>query len=236
MSSIYTCGRMHKSRKHKLFSQSARVRAVTDAVYKIMREELGEEECHRWCSRLNSELGCGTFGPSGRTVSESVAPVPRLWIPPKPKLTLALLDEFERTSNQTSQQAHHIHMGTDRAIFKLLTRGAVDNLRLTRDVNWLQACGELSASQIDDNVKQTQVLYRAAFDLLVYVHARAVELRFEDGSDAFLELHSSDQALVGRSTRGSGVVYCADGRGIFFRAIQAVRGAMLRHMAAVPST
>ena len=45
MSSIYTCGRMHKQRKLKLCSPGARAKAMADAVYKIMQEELSESAC-----------------------------------------------------------------------------------------------------------------------------------------------------------------------------------------------
>ena len=63
-SKLYTCGRMHKPRKHKLplHVQSARTNAVISAVTRLMKEELGEVACTRWCSRLNTELGCETFG------------------------------------------------------------------------------------------------------------------------------------------------------------------------------
>ena len=88
---------------------------------------------------------------------------------------------------------------------------------------WLQACGELSIGQLDDPVKLNQALSRVAFDLLVYLHARAEELRREDEIDAVLELHSSDQALVGRSTRGCGLVHCEAGRAILSRAATLVR-------------
>ena len=52
---------MHKQRKLKLCSPGARAKAMADAVYKIMQEELSESACERWCSRLNTELGPGCF-------------------------------------------------------------------------------------------------------------------------------------------------------------------------------
>ena len=62
---------------------------------------------------------------------------------------------------------------------------------------------------------------------LVYVHARAVELRHDDEMEAILELHSSDQTLVGRALRGCGVVVCEKGREAFARAVELVRDAMV---------
>jgi hypothetical protein len=80
-------------------------------------------------------------------------------------------------------------------------------LGVLKTFEWLQACGELSIGQLDDPVKLNQALSRVAFDLLVYLHARAEELRREDDFDAVLELHSSiiythpTKLSFGRSTR-----------------------------------
>ena len=87
-------------------------------------------------------------------------------------------------------------------------------------------CGaEVSAAQLDDSVKLNQALSRVAFDLLVYVYARAVELRPDEGA-AVLEMHSSDQTLIGRDTRGCGVVFCEAGRKVFASAVALVRGSL----------
>eukprot|EP00966_Prymnesium_polylepis_P021897 503309-Prymnesium_polylepis.1 len=60
---------------------------------KVMKEELGSSACDRWCVRLNTELGSRCFGPHGGAVeAEAAPPVPRVWVPSKPKLALALLD------------------------------------------------------------------------------------------------------------------------------------------------
>ena len=64
---------------------------------------------------------------------------------------------------------------------------------------------------------------RVAFELIVYVHARAVEMRKDDVGRVLLELHSSDQTLVGKGMRGCGVVLCESGRVYFGRAIAQVR-------------
>ena len=76
-------------------------------------------------------------------------------------------------------------------------------------------------------MKLTQTLSRVVFDLLVYVHARALELKQSDHEDAMMELHSSDQTLVGRATRGCGVVLCEKGRDIFAKAVALVHDGML---------
>eukprot|EP00966_Prymnesium_polylepis_P011133 256015-Prymnesium_polylepis.2 len=81
MSSICTCGRMHKQRKLKLCSPGARAKAMAGAVYKIMQEELSESACERWCSRLNAELGSGCFKSSDRpdeTVENRKSTVPHV--------------------------------------------------------------------------------------------------------------------------------------------------------------
>ena len=220
---IYTCGRMHKPRKQKLTQLTARAKVVVAAVYKAMQEELSSTACERWCSRLNAELGCGVFGPSGGTLEAQAAPVPRAWVPAKPKLTLALLDELVYAHEHIEGKSLKATIGLNGEISKVLARHAVERLRREKGFEWLKACSELSNDQLDDPVKLNQALSRVAFDLLVYLHARAEELRREDEIDAVLELHSSDQALVGRSTRGCGLVHCEAGRAILSRAATLVR-------------
>ena len=226
MSSIYTCGRMHKRRKLKLCSPGARVKAVADAVYKIMKEELSQTTCERWCSRLNAELGPGCFKSSDETEEARCTTVPRVWVPSKPKITLALLSEFKHASEAKTSQAKQTRVGSDSVISKVLARHAVDRLRQGKGFDWLQASDELTVAQLEDPVKLTHALSRAAFDLLVYVHARALELKRKEGANVMIELHSSDQTLVGKAMRGCGVVYCEKGRKIFARAAKLVREAM----------
>ena len=91
----------------------------------------------------------------------------------------------------------------------------------------MEASGELTADQMGNATRLNQVLSRVAFDLLVYVHARATEIQREDGADVVLTLHSSDETVVGRAMRGCGVVYCEAGRAIFARAIALVRNALI---------
>lgn len=226
MSDIYLCGRVHKSRKHKLCTPNSRAKAIADAVYKIMLEELSDSARRRWCSRLNTELGGAIFDVESLAVPP--VPVPRVWVPAKPKITLALLDEFVHASNTTMRELYQTcTVGSDSVISKLLTKHAVERLRDVKGTGWLEGCGELTASQLNDPMKLNHALSRVAFDLLVYVYARAMEFKRKDGADALLELHSSDQTLVGRAMRGCGVVFCEKGREIFTRALAFVTDSML---------
>ena len=209
---------MHKRHKHQLHSSSARANAVISTVYRLMQEELSQAACERWCTYLNKELGCATFGPS------DISSVPLMWVPAKPKLTRALLDEFGYGDLQASPTKKSI--GTERTISKLLTRNAIERLCRNKGIEWLKASGELALEQLNDATRLNQTLSRVAFDLLVYVHARAVELQRENEADIVLALHSSDQTVVGRAMRGSGVVFCEGGRKIFARAVSLVRDAL----------
>ena len=120
---MYTCGRMHKPRKQKLTQSTARAKAVVAAVYKAMQEELSSTACERWCSRLNAELGCGVFGPSGGTLEAKAAPVPRAWVPAKPKLTLALLDELVYAHEHSPEgKSLKTTIGSNGEISKVLAR------------------------------------------------------------------------------------------------------------------
>ena len=65
------------------------------AVYNIMREELSDSACERWCSRLNATLGPGTFMSSSKVeADQGCVEVPRVWVPAKPKITMAFLDKY----------------------------------------------------------------------------------------------------------------------------------------------
>ena len=227
MSSVYTCGRMHKPRKNKLHVPSGRA-SVVAAVARIMKEELSNVACDRWFSRLDAELGSGTFHTADAVEKVSgceAVPVPRAWMPAKPKLALALLDEFDRPqeshvvgANSKPKASVGIHRLT-----KMVARDAIKRLREEK-AEWLKSCGELTSEQQEDAPKMVQTLARVAFDLLVYVHARGVELQRADGVDAAVfVLHGSDQTLCGRAMRGCGIVYCDTGRVLFTRALEHVR-------------
>ena len=223
---LYTCGRVHKPHKLKLKPHSANANAVIDAVHKIMQEELSQAARERWCSRLDAELGKGTFGPT-QTFDVATVAVPRVWTPAKPKLALALLDEFLQDHADPQALPPKKSIGAGGPISKLLTRRAIERLRRNKSVDWMEASGELTADQLGNATRLNQVLSRVAFDLLVYVHARATEIQREDGADVVLTLHSSDETVVGRAMRGCGVVYCEAGRAIFARAIALVRNALI---------
>ena len=247
MSTVYTCGRMHKkARKPRLHAEStSRANAVINAVVKVMRHELSESACERWNSQLNAELGSGTFGghveedSSGDGDGEADvlglvhAPptVPKAWAPAKPKLSSALLDQLACATENPEVGSPRVSVGSTGAISKILARRAVERLREEKGPEWLEASGELSTAQLNDQVKLTQVLSRVAFELIVYVHARAAEMRKDDVGRVLLELHSSDQTLVGKGMRGCGVVLCESGRVYFGRAIAHVRGELASALA-----
>lgn len=221
--SLYTCGRIHK--RHL---PSSNVKTVVDAVYKLMQEELSRTACERWCSVLNAELGNRDFDPSGGTLDAEpeVVAVPRTWVPAKPKLVSALLDELVNDQDDPRTPPAKKSIGTGGPISKLLARHAIERLCRNKGVEWLEASGELTSDQLNNASRLNQTLSRVAFDLLVYVHARAVELQREAGADVVLALHSSSETIVGRAMRGCGVVYCVEGRKIFTRAVSMVRDAL----------
>eukprot|EP00966_Prymnesium_polylepis_P283611 6552422-Prymnesium_polylepis.3 len=180
---------------------SSNVKTVVNAVYKLMQEELSRSACEQWCSILNAELGNGGFGPSCGTLDAEpeVVAVPRTWVPAKPKLVLALLDELVNDHADPLTPPAKKSIGTGGSISKLLARHAIERLRCNKGVEWLEASGELTSDQLNNVARLNQTLSRVAFDLLVYVHARAVELQREDGASVVLALHSSSETIVGRA-------------------------------------
>ena len=226
MNTIYISGRNQKQRKRNTNTPvSARAKSVIDAVTKTMREELSEAAWTRWCSRVNSYIGSNAFDPSGNEADagDIVAPVPQVWCPSKPKLALALLNELDRSDmseSATNSPTMSPCVGTERHITKVLARRIIESMREDKGLEWLEACGELTDAQLKDPAKLSQTLGRVAFDVFVFMHARAIEIQREQGADdAVIALHSSDQTLTGKALRGCGVVCCADGRGILARAI-----------------
>ena len=178
---LFTCGRIHKqSLKHKLHQD--RAASIVAAVRKVMQDEFSKGACERWFSRLNMELGCGTFSSSESAEVANAAeptPVPRVWVPAKPKLTAALLDGLEAGLQNVPS---HTSFGSKGDISKVLARRVVESTCRDKGRDWLAACGELSLDTIDSTVKLGQTLSRVAFELFVYVHARAVELQDEGES------------------------------------------------------
>ena len=151
MSQLYTCGRMHKPHKNqRLCSSSAKAKTVVDAVLKIMQEELGKGACERWCSRLNAELGDRSFGLGGEERNSKAALVPRVWVPAKPKLALALLDEFSRALEAPLESSPRKSVGANGAVTKILALYVVERLRQSKGAEWLKQCGEMSDDQLND--------------------------------------------------------------------------------------
>ena len=198
---------------------------MVDAVHKLMREELSDGAHKRWCALLNTELGETVFLPSGTTLEQPLT-APLVWVPAKPKLALALLDAF-MCAQDAAPKKKSVGKGVG-PLSKLLLRCAVERVRLDKGTEWLKACGELTTDQLESPTRLNQTLSRVAFDLMVYVHARAVELQHEQGVSALLLMHSSDQTIVGREMRGCGAVYCEAGKAIFANAVALVRDAFLR--------
>ena len=54
-----------------------------------------------------------------------------------------------------------------------------------------------------------------------------MDMKQEGEENAVLDLHSSDQTLVGKAMRGCGVVFCEAGRAVFVRAAESVRDGMV---------
>ena len=216
---LYTCGRMHKpTRKRKLSSH--RANALLERLSNIvLLKSFGVP-----CAQIVAQLQCELFSMSSICKSEpSQHHVPRLWMPTKPNITMAILEAMVDEHDQEGQpEAPCVGAG----LTKVVARHIVSRMMINKGDEWLEKCGELSKAQLESQVKVNHTLSRAAFDLFVYVHARAIELRRDDGVDAVLQLHSADETLCGRELRGTGVVYCPTGRRIFAKACALVRDAL----------
>ena len=230
MSVIYTCGRMQKRRALKHYKKCSGDNAIITVFTRIMQDELGKEALEKVIARLADELDCSKFSSNdARVVQKRISPVPHVWIPAKPKVTIALLDDLlgEMVANPQSQ-APAATVGTTGTVSKFLARHAVDRVYEMKGVEWFKTSGELNHDQCEHTVKLKHAVSRVAFDLLVYVHARSLELQQEEDAQAVLELHSSDQTLVGKAMRGCGIVCCATGRVLFARAASRLRETILR--------
>ena len=227
--SLYTCGRMHKAQRKLKKIQAGVVRMVAnDVACKIvcttLQKELEPDRLNRLMLLLEHELGCvNKHETSGDRVHIEVTSVPKLWVPTKPLVTLALLDELTIESSAKSGSTC-LSIGVKGGLSKLLARGIIAKMRTAKGEMWLQTCGEFSQFQLNSPVCISHTISRALFDLLVYVHARAVEIKHaEVRLNAVLDLHSAGQTLSGKMMRGSGVVFCEEGRGVFTRACKLVR-------------
>lgn len=233
---LLTTGRLQKARL-KPATLTVKAKAVVDAVAKVMKEELSPSACERWRLCLNTELGMETFvafeagseSDSPQPSVPSVPNVPNVWVPSKPKLTIALLDQLEQDIDNALEQdltLEEILSPSAHPLRKLIARLAVDRMRTAKDESWLAACGELSDAQLKDDAKLTQVLSKASFSLIVFVHASANRIVKEEGLDCFIDLHSSNKSLGGKALRGCGIVYCETGGEVVKRALQLVRAGL----------
>ena len=218
---VYTCGRMHKpARKAKL--NAAKANALLGRLHDILKlERITSEEI---VSLLQSELRKKIANISQTMKPNVSSRVPSLWLPSKPKLTLALINVLT-SAHDTDASLVHPCAGAN-GLTKLLARQMVATMLDRKGEDWLKECGELTVAQLESPVKTSHTLSRAAFDMIVYVHARAEEIRQKDGADVVLELQSSDETLSGREMRGCGVVYCNKGRAIFAAACEGFREAL----------
>lgn len=223
---LLATGRVQKTRL-KPATWTVKAKEVIDAVTKVMNDELSPSACERWRSCLNAELGMETFKAfeEGSESDISQPPsVPRVWVPSKPKLTMALLDQLEQDIDDAL--APQACVGAPGSLRKVIARLAVDRVRIAKGESWLAESGELRNAQLEDDAKLTQVLSKVAFSLIVFVHASANQLVKEEGLECLIELHSSEQSLGGKALRGCGIVYCETGGEVVKRALQLVRGGL----------
>ena len=224
---MYTCGRMHKPKRTLANVMAAKQteEGVLRIVKKLMNKELEPACCQRLLMLMSTELYSEECAKSGAGNVRHI--VPKLWVPSKPRLAIAMLDEL-----LTADWAPHNSypsIGAKGGISKLLARQLVVDVRGAKGVEWMDTCGEFSKIQQYDPVRQALAMSRVAFDLLVYVHARASEIQRAEDMHIVLELHSADETLRGKEMRGCGVVFCEEGRSVFVRACKLVRDALKPH-------
>ena len=190
--------------------------ALRDAVTQIVSKETDGE-----CKRLPLQ-----------PVEQAPGSAPSLtkalcWSPSKRVVVAALLDAFGDDGGIPSKSIAvnaTVNVGNGSApvlLCKLMAKRAAD-LAIQKHGEQIRASGELRQDQLDNPVRLSKALARAAFDTLAFLYERA-RMLCEDGSEeseagALLQLHHTEQRLVGPSSRGCGVVYCAKGRAVFQRA------------------
>ena len=69
---------------------------------------------------------------------------------------------------------------------------------------------EISVEQLQCNVRLDRTLARVASDVLAYLSVVALE--GDEDDEVVIELHNTDQRLIGICTRGCGIVFCEQGR------------------------
>ena len=224
----------------KLRASKARknVHAVAQAVMKVMAREMGERALKRLPEMFDDELGETLFGGVGAKppkICRAPGTKSRTWNPSKPKLTVLLLKAFGSGSEVLPSDGKPIvakavvsirtgHHCKCVPLSKLLARRAIRWIK-SQHREALEASGEIEPDQMQCETRLDRALARVASDTLAYLSVLALEARSED-EDAVLELHSTDQRLVGISTRGCGVVFDATGRTLFESAVTQVLAQM----------
>jgi hypothetical protein len=225
----------------KLRASKARknVHAVAQAVMKVMAREMGDRALKRLPEMFDDELGETLFGGVGVKPPKICRGPPgkksRTWNPGKPKLTVLLLKAFGSGSEVLPSDGKPIvakaavsirtgHHCKCVPLSKLLARRAIRWIK-AQHREALEASGEIEPDQMQCETRLDRALARVASDTLAYLSVLAMEARGED-EDAVLELHGTDQRLVGISTRGCGVVFDATGRTLFEAAVTQVLAQM----------
>ena len=230
--------------KHRASKARKSVLAVARAVVGVMIQELGDGAQARWKSLLDEELGEPIFA----RLNSRKCPAPQLvikssaksgphekaatapWVPAKPKVTELLLEAFQR-SDELLLPGDRLPLILEalpclgqgnRPLSKLMARRAVQWI-LSHRLEALRASGEIPEEQLAHETRLQRTVARVAADLLAYLAVAARELCEGDEGGEVLELHSTDQRLVGMATRGCGLVFCEKGRLLFQRAVAQAR-------------
>ena len=225
---------LFSAQKHRASKSKKSVISVAKAVVSVMRRELGEDAVARWRSLLDTELGESFFESleDGKGATKPIRKpaahmtTPTTWTPHKPKTVLLLLDTFRRADELSVKEGGEtlitnvpVSIGTaNRALAKLMAKRAVDWMALHRK-DELRATAELAEDQLDDSLRLHRVLARVAADTLAYLHVAATAMRLGE-DEVLLELQVAEQRVVGLSTKGCGIVFCAKGRALFERAME----------------
>ena len=232
VNTLYSSGQKHNAHtpKNTTAKRSAKESALVTAVMRIMRSELSDSACRRWIAHIDSEVGRPVFGvvcehkTRVHAESDPTLVVPSTWSPTKPKIALALLDVLASPVVDGPSPAPRTTIGEDGPLTKTVARHTIDRMREAKGEEWLRSCGELTSDQLESPNRVTYVISRVAFDLFVYLHARAVELRRELQADtAVLVLQGAFQTLHGRELRGCGIVHGGKGRELFAQTATSVR-------------
>lgn len=189
MKGVYTCGRMHKpARKAKL--GAVKSNALLEKFFCIMKLDTTTREI---VSMLQDELLSAKFESEAMN-SKFTTRVPLLWSPSKPNVTMALIDVL--TNGHDTDDAHMLPCAGSSGVTKLLTRHMVETMLQTKGIDWLKQCGELTSAQLESPTRTNRTLSRVAFDLIVYVHARAEEIRQIEGGELYLSYNRQTRLCV----------------------------------------